>query len=109
MNQEAIKLAVDIICQRYKLTKDEYSNLVFELGIEFLEKTFDGYSAIRKQFSLAPEFWAWWKVQINLVNMIAVRDKISLEDYMQMQLKEELSIPKSIFKAVRDSQLIQEV
>ena len=96
----------NIIQRRYRLNDDRYSALVFELGMEFLEKTFDGYNGIRKEFEISAEFWSWWKLQVTIVNLNVVDNPVSFDEWKSMQLKEDLFIPKAVFMAIRQKEIV---
>lgn len=96
-----------VIKDRYKLTDDAYSMVTFELAMEFLDKNFEGYPEIRKQFASSARFWAWWKMQMFVVNVEHGVPGASFEQWKQRQLHDYLTIPKAVYMEVIETERSQ--
>lgn len=64
------------------ITQEQYSTLLFNQGINYLERKFDGYPDIMQIFSYSKLFWHWYERQYKLVDQLfIIRDNGTLEDY----------------------------
>lgn len=91
------------ILVQLNITQEQYNQIVFDCGIYYLERQFDGYEDTMIKFSKHHLWWKWFKRQFELIDELCIIKNItSLEEYKRAQNGMDYYPSKALSKLIQN-------